>query len=222
MIFWKRRHEPQLINKRKIFSIELHENILRTKNYLIEELVDLSNFESMAIINILNFQINDYGYLYASYSYRTIFDQFKLDPKGEIIKKFENNKFIRKFGLITNELGITKYKLKLGVLTFNPLPIMFFNNEMKNYRLTNDLQKFILLKKIGVDFIINKRFNLKFSKINSEEKQHFNTLLRGAAMRILITRLHDQLFHPDGAIVIPKNPLEYFEILKWHQNNKIF
>ena len=41
-------------------------------------------------------------------------------------------------------------------------------------------------------------------------------------MRILITRLHDQLFHPDGAIVIPKNPLEYFEILKWHQNNKIF
>ena len=63
---------------------------------------------------------------------------------------------------------------------------------------------------------------LEFSKINSEEKQHFNTLLRGAAMRILITRLHDQLFHPDGAIVIPKNPLEYFEILKWHQNNKIF
>ena len=62
---------------------------------------------------------------------------------------------------------------------------------------------------------------LKFSKINSNEKEHFNTLLRGAAMRILVTRLHDQLFHPDGAIVIPKNPLQYFEILKWHQNNKI-
>ena len=62
-----------------------------------------------------------------------------------------------------------KYKLKLGVLTFNPLPVMFFNNEMKNYRLTNDLQKFILLKKIGIDFVINKRFNLKFSKITSEQ-----------------------------------------------------
>ena len=46
---------------------------------------------------------------------------------------------------------------------------MFFNNEMKNYRLTNDLQKFILLKKAGVDFVINKRFNLKFSKITSEK-----------------------------------------------------
>ena len=62
-----------------------------------------------------------------------------------------------------------KYKLKLGVLTFNPLPAMFFNNKMKNYRLTNDLQKFILLQKVGVDFIINKRFNLKFSKITSEK-----------------------------------------------------
>ena len=62
-----------------------------------------------------------------------------------------------------------KYKLKLGVLTFNPLPIMFFNNKMKNYRLTNDSQKFILLKKMGADFVINKRFNLKFSKIKSEK-----------------------------------------------------
>jgi len=60
-----------------------------------------------------------------------------------------------------------KYKLKLGVLTFNPLPVMFFNNKMKNYRLTNDSQKFILLKKMGVDFVINKKFNLKFSKIKS-------------------------------------------------------
>ena len=62
-----------------------------------------------------------------------------------------------------------KYKLKLGVLTFNPLTVMFFNKKIKNYRLTNDLQKFFLLKKIGVDFIINKRFNLNFSKIKSEQ-----------------------------------------------------
>jgi len=62
-----------------------------------------------------------------------------------------------------------KYKLKLGVLTFNPLPVMFFNNKIKNYRLTNDSQKFILLKKMGIDFVINKRFNLKFSKIKSKK-----------------------------------------------------
>ena len=62
-----------------------------------------------------------------------------------------------------------KYKLKLGVLTFNPLPGMFFNKKLKNYRLTSDFQKFILLKKIGIDFVINKRFNLKFSKITSKQ-----------------------------------------------------
>ena len=62
-----------------------------------------------------------------------------------------------------------KYKLKLGILTFNPLPVMFFNNKLKNYRLTNDFQKFFLLKKIGVDFIINKSFDLKFSRITSKQ-----------------------------------------------------
>ena len=31
-----------------------------------------------------------------------------------------------------------KYKLKIGVLTFDPLPIMYFNPNKKNYRLTNN------------------------------------------------------------------------------------
>mgnify|MGYP003325343035 CR=1 FL=1 len=59
-------------------------------------------------------------------------------------------------------------------------------------------------------------------KISNDEKNHFNTLLRGAAMRILVTRLHDQLYHPDGAMVVPKDPFESFNILKWHQNNSVF
>ena len=58
--------------------------------------------------------------------------------------------------------------------------------------------------------------------MSNDEKIHFNTLLRGAAMRILVTRLHDQLYHPDGAMVVPKDPFEFFDILKWHQNNSIF
>ena len=60
------------------------------------------------------------------------------------------------------------------------------------------------------------------SNISSDEKKNFNTLLRGAAIRILVTRLYDQLFHQDGAMVIPKDPLEYFTILKWHQENTVF
>ena len=57
----------------------------------------------------------------------------------------------------------------MGVLTFNPLPAMFFNKKLKNYRLTNNFQKFFLLKKIGINFVINKRFDFKFSKTTSKQ-----------------------------------------------------
>ncbi|MCB1832611.1 MAG: homoserine kinase [Geminicoccaceae bacterium] len=42
-------------------------------------------------------------------------------------------------------------------------------------------------------------------------------LLRGAAMRFLLTRLHDWLNQVDGALVKPKNPDEYLRKLRFHQ-----
>jgi homoserine kinase type II len=42
-------------------------------------------------------------------------------------------------------------------------------------------------------------------------------LARGAAMRFLLTRLVDWLNVPQGALVRPKNPLEYFRKLRFHQ-----
>jgi homoserine kinase type II len=41
-------------------------------------------------------------------------------------------------------------------------------------------------------------------------------LARGAAMRFLLTRLHDWLRVPPGALVVPKNPLEYLRKLRFH------
>ena len=58
------------------------------------------------------------------------------------------------------------------------------------------------------------------SSLNNEEKESMNILLRGAAVRILVTRLHDKIFHPNDALVELKNPKEYLNILKWHQKNK--
>ena len=52
-----------------------------------------------------------------------------------------------------------KKRLKFGVLTFSPLPVMFFNKKIKNYRLASEEQKLILLKKYGVEFVINIKFN---------------------------------------------------------------
>ena len=61
-----------------------------------------------------------------------------------------------------------KNKIKFGILTFTPLPVMFFNKKIKNYRLVSENQKLKLFKKYGVDFIINIKFNRNFSKIHAE------------------------------------------------------
>ena len=57
-----------------------------------------------------------------------------------------------------------KYKLKIGVITFDPIPKMFFKR-LHNYRLSSFNQKIQLLKKYYVDFIVNQKFDIKFSKI---------------------------------------------------------
>ena len=59
------------------------------------------------------------------------------------------------------------------------------------------------------------------ASLNEDEINALNILLRGAALRILITRLHDKIYHPKEALVIPKDPREYLNILKWHQENNI-
>ena len=44
-------------------------------------------------------------------------------------------------------------------------------------------------------------------------------LCRGAALRFLLTRLFDWLEAPAGALVKPKDPLEYYRKLRFHQAN---
>ena len=57
-----------------------------------------------------------------------------------------------------------KYKLKIGVINFDPMPKMFFNKKLKNFRLSNVEQKIRLLRKFKIDFVITKKFDKKFSK----------------------------------------------------------
>lgn len=57
--------------------------------------------------------------------------------------------------------------------------------------------------------------------LNDAEKKSFNVLCRGAALRFLMTRLHDWVFQPPEALVTPKDPIEYLKKLQWHQNHDI-
>ncbi len=60
-----------------------------------------------------------------------------------------------------------KYKIKIGVVNFDPMPKMFFNKLLKNFRITSINQKIELLSKLKVDFIITKKFDKQFSKTKS-------------------------------------------------------
>ncbi len=54
--------------------------------------------------------------------------------------------------------------------------------------------------------------------LTEAERDALPVLARGAALRFLLTRLHDWLAVPDGALVTPKDPMEYVTKLRFHQN----
>jgi riboflavin kinase/FMN adenylyltransferase len=60
-----------------------------------------------------------------------------------------------------------KYNLKIGVINFDPMPKMYFNKSLKNFRLSSIDQKLNLLSNLGVDFIVTKKFDKTFSKTKS-------------------------------------------------------
>ncbi|MBY0380782.1 MAG: homoserine kinase [Xanthobacteraceae bacterium] len=58
--------------------------------------------------------------------------------------------------------------------------------------------------------------------LSAEERGAFPVLARGAAIRFLLTRLVDWLNVPPGALVRPKDPLEYVRKLRFHQGVRSF
>ena len=59
--------------------------------------------------------------------------------------------------------------LKFGLIVFQPLPVMFFNKSLKNYRIDSLRQKIDSSKKYEIDFLIVKKFDKKFSNIRAED-----------------------------------------------------
>lgn len=71
------------------------------------------------------------------------------------------------------------------------------------------------------DFNVTKARHLLSSynnirPITERELQILPVLASGAAMRFLLTRLYDWLHQVDGALVKPKNPIEYLHKLRFH------
>ena len=61
-----------------------------------------------------------------------------------------------------------KNKIPLGLISFEPMPVMFFNQKIKNHRINSLDQKKKQLKNLKLDFILLIKFNKKFSFISAE------------------------------------------------------
>ena len=62
-----------------------------------------------------------------------------------------------------------KNRLPFGLMTFEPVPVMFFNKKIKNHRINSLEQKKDQLKKLKLDFLIVIKFNKNFSFLSPEE-----------------------------------------------------
>ena len=62
-----------------------------------------------------------------------------------------------------------KNKLPFGVMTFEPVPVMFFSKNTFDHRINSLHQKKVQLKKLKLDFLIIIKFNKKFSSLTAEE-----------------------------------------------------
>jgi riboflavin kinase / FMN adenylyltransferase len=62
-----------------------------------------------------------------------------------------------------------KNNLPFGIMTFEPVPVMFFNSNIKNHRINSLKQKKLQLKKFKLDFLIIIKFNKKFSLLTAEK-----------------------------------------------------
>ena len=65
------------------------------------------------------------------------------------------------------EAFFMKENLKFGLITFEPIPTMFFNKNIKHHRINLIDQKIYYLKKISLDFLIIIKFNKLFSNMSA-------------------------------------------------------
>ena len=116
------------------------------------------------------------------------------------------------------------YKRKYyGIIDF-----YFSANDFLAYELSICINALCFNKK-GRKYFLNKSksTNLikgyeKIRKLTPNEKKHFNILCRGSALRYLLTRAYDYLNTPKDAYIKIKDPREYIQKLKYHQNINSF
>ncbi len=102
-----------------------------------------------------------------------VYKNFKIEPKDKrsivLIGNFDGLHLGHQKLFTQAQKYKKRYKSKIGVLTFEPMPKMFFNKKLKNFRISDKKQKLNLFKKFKVDFVILKKFTRKLSRMKSDK-----------------------------------------------------
>jgi len=151
----------------------------------------------------------------------------KIKPNLKEIMK-ENLKDIKKkwpkklsSGIIHGDLFIDNIFFKKNKL-HGYIDFYFASNDFLMYEIAICINALCFDKKNN-KFIFNKKksTNLirgysKIRKFSDKEKKSLNVLCKGAALRYLLTRTYDYLNTPKSAVIKIKNPREYIQKLKVH------
>ena len=118
------KHYPRMAHPKKLFALEIHNRLLKKKNRLLKpecfinnKIMTTSNIYVPDKINILlhtiyNYQINDFGSLRATISYRSHYDIVVYKSEIDDLIKSISSKYINNFFLISDYVGITNTKIK--------------------------------------------------------------------------------------------------------------
>ena len=171
-IFFDFRHLNRLINKKKIFAVEIHTRLFDNHRNVInkndvEEINNVKVFkkETSADYTIYNNQINDFGYSKNNYSYRSLYDYYMLVKKKHFEKrnKLSLNRFQRRYFTIARELGIVFFKnfhFKIDLISlirFRLGKAFKFYNYLERFVIKSVLFIYNLPKKTSI-FLVNKKY----------------------------------------------------------------
>ncbi len=130
-------------------------------------------------------------------------------------------------GIIHSDLFIDNiffYKKKYyGFIDF-----YFSANDFLAYELATCVNA-LCFKKRNKNYILDKNKSAQLlrgyqsvRKLSLKEKNNFNTLCRGSALRYLLTRSYDYLNTPKKALIKIKDPKEYLDKLNFHRKLNSF
>ncbi len=166
------KHYGRLINDKKIFAVELHrfllikkskkllnESAILNKRILNKNEIFIVNYSDQILYNIYNYQVNDYGSLKLSYSYRNFYDTFLIHKKSNQNPKFKHDKFIINYLMIISSLDIPilkfqnilfenidihRFNLKYSSRIYFSLDNFICNVIIKSNLITNQINEFII------------------------------------------------------------------------------